>query len=727
MAVTVFQGDCRVVAATLPAAWFHCVVTSIPYWGLRAYGTEPQVWGGNPDCAHEWGDALSSRRRGQAAGETAQAGNTTKRVCPPELQQGAFCRHCRAWLGELGSEPSLSLFVAHVVEVFRAIRRTMRADSTLWLNVGDCYATTPNGRSAADTKRFGADDRTFRDKPVGTVVDGLKPKDLAMAPAKVALALQEDGWLLRSQIVWTKLAPMPESLGGTHWERCRVKTANGKVSRRGDPGDTGGWPEHKGTIWDSGDGYGSAAAQWADCPGCPKCAATDGLVLRWDSGRPTTATEMVYLFAVGQRYFYDLEAVRVPVSAATLADGRTERGQRGTKGQYAAVDGNAGFNPAGRNLWNYWMLGSEPSREEHYAAYPSELVRRCLAAGTSERGCCPTCGAPWARIVDTHYQKGYRTGHLGYAYKGDTTGMVDRSNRPAIDKITKTLGWRPTCTCAVVTCSSCSRVVELPHGSQAPSTNKSMSDLRGRVSPVQAQPNSLPAGVLRPAPEPASGAVREVREELCAEAEGCALLRQPVRDGVGIAPAAEHTGVVPRSEGLHSGLSAGPPERIQGGLRDAAPAGHGRNARPAAHAGGGRPPQESGEGQQRAGQLGTDDKAGARLRAESPLHGNVPLLRPRVSGEGACPHCGGPLTVAPPSPIPCRTLDPFGGSGTTGLVADQMGRDCALVELKPEYAQMAERRINRDAPLLTTVTVAPPPSEPEGRQLALFPEGGAEG
>jgi hypothetical protein len=72
-------------------------------------------------------------------------------------------------------------------------------------------------------------------------------------------------------------------------------------------------------------------------------------------------------------------------------------------------------------------------------------------------------------------------------------------------------------------------------------------------------------------------------------------------------------------------------------------------------------------------------------------------------------------------------LDPFGGSGTTGLVADQMGRDCALVELKPEYAQMAERRINRDAPLLTTVTVAPPPSEPEGRQLALFPEGGAEG
>jgi DNA modification methylase len=66
-------------------------------------------------------------------------------------------------------------------------------------------------------------------------------------------------------------------------------------------------------------------------------------------------------------------------------------------------------------------------------------------------------------------------------------------------------------------------------------------------------------------------------------------------------------------------------------------------------------------------------------------------------------------------------LDPFGGSGTTGLVADQMGRDCALVELKPEYAQMAERRINRDAPLLTTVTAAP---APEGRQLALFPEAG---
>jgi DNA modification methylase len=522
MAVTVFQGDCRVVAATLPAEWFHCVVTSIPYWGLRAYGTEPQVWGGDSGCAHEWGGVLSSRRRGQAAGETAQVGNTTKRVCPPELQQGAFCIHCRAWLGELGSEPSLSLFVAHVVEVFRAIRRTMRADSTLWLNVGDCYATTPNGRSAADTKRFGADDRTFRDKPVGTVVDGLKPKDLAMAPARVALALQEDGWLLRSQIVWTKLAPMPESLGGTHWERCRVKTVyrpdvrDGTIAGRARDGAA--------IHFDYRQPQGS---EWADCSGCPKCAATDGLVLHWDSGRPTTATEMVYLFAVGQRYFYDLEAVRVPVSAATLADGRTERGQRGTKGQYAAIDGNAGFNPAGRNLWNYWMLGSEPSREEHYAAYPAELVRRCLAAGTSERGCCPTCGAPWARVIEQG-PSDWPERRLNGASRGSLVTGANAVHGVGTDhtlgrRASRTTGWRPTC---------------------------------------------------------------------------------------------------------------------------------------------------------------------------------------------ACPD-------APP--IPCRVLDPFGGSGTTGLVADQMGRDCALVELKPEYAQMAERRINRDAPLLTTVTAAP---APEGRQLALFPEAG---
>jgi DNA modification methylase len=99
-----------------------------------------------------------------------------------------------------------------MVEVFREVRRVLRKDGTLWLNLGDSYAASVNGRSAADTKAVGNDDRTFRDKPFSTIGNGLKPKDLCGIPWRVAFALQADGWWLRQDIIWSKPNPMPESV-----------------------------------------------------------------------------------------------------------------------------------------------------------------------------------------------------------------------------------------------------------------------------------------------------------------------------------------------------------------------------------------------------------------------------------------------------------------------------------------------------------------------------------
>src|SRR6185295_1017731 len=111
MTVRILQGDCRDVLKTLPDESVHCVVTSPPYWGLRDYGVA----------------------------------------------------------GQLGCERSAGEHIDTMTEVFRDVRRVLRADGTLWLNYGDCYATAPNGRSAADTKAAGGDDRTFRDKPFSTI------------------------------------------------------------------------------------------------------------------------------------------------------------------------------------------------------------------------------------------------------------------------------------------------------------------------------------------------------------------------------------------------------------------------------------------------------------------------------------------------------------------------------------------------------------------------------
>lgn len=155
MAVRIIVGDAEEQLAKLPDASVHCVVTSPPYWGLRAYG------GGKK---------------------------------------------------EMGSEPTYDEHIKKLVEVFREVKRVLRPDGTLWLNYGDVYASSVNGRKAEDIKKLGKDDRTFRNKPVNTVTGDLKPKDLAMMPARVALALQKDGWYLRSDIIWVKPNPMPESI-----------------------------------------------------------------------------------------------------------------------------------------------------------------------------------------------------------------------------------------------------------------------------------------------------------------------------------------------------------------------------------------------------------------------------------------------------------------------------------------------------------------------------------
>jgi len=151
---TILVGDALEQLRTLPDESVHCVVTSPPYWGLRDYN-EP---------------------------------------------------------GQLGLEPTPEEYVAKMVEVFRDVRRVLRGDGTCWVNLGDSYAGGGGGNygSGMSVSAHKTHPTASKDKP--KTPPGLKPKDLVGIPWRVAFALQADGWYLRSDIIWAKPNPMPESV-----------------------------------------------------------------------------------------------------------------------------------------------------------------------------------------------------------------------------------------------------------------------------------------------------------------------------------------------------------------------------------------------------------------------------------------------------------------------------------------------------------------------------------
>ena len=318
---------------------------------------------------------------------------------------------------EIGRENTWQLHVMNLVDVFRQVRRVMRDDATCWLNYGDCY-----------------DDGTLRSMP-----------------HKVISALVEDGWYHRSTIIWSKKSPMPESVSGSRWERCRVKVGNSKRARPGaylndaqiNPGG-----DRDGSDFDS-------RAEWHLCSGCDKCRDNDGYVFRMNAGRPTTSHEYVFLLTKSDRYFYSQDANRVANSQGSIErfgiidgqqtatwntdnnknDGRSD----GTKSN----EGFRGYVPAGRNLWTVWNdIKQSNYKKAHFATFPVELAERCIKLGCSEYGCCSECGAQWAPVVDSER---YST-RPGLETKYNDNEHI-YSNPERHETQTKILDWRATCRC----------------------------------------------------------------------------------------------------------------------------------------------------------------------------------------------------------------------------------------------------------------------------------------
>ena len=198
-------GDALEILPTLDAESVQTVVTSPPYYGLRDYGTA--TWdGGDPECDH-----IAPKKGGTGVSSALQLG--VKRV---DFESGGQYRNICAKCGATGTDSQIGLeatpeaYIEKLVAVFREVRRVLRGDGTLWLNLGDSYAHEyPSGPQGKTGQRS---DRRFTASASGGTGHGLKPKDLIGIPWRVAFALQADGWWLRQDIIWAKPNPIPESV-----------------------------------------------------------------------------------------------------------------------------------------------------------------------------------------------------------------------------------------------------------------------------------------------------------------------------------------------------------------------------------------------------------------------------------------------------------------------------------------------------------------------------------
>lgn len=331
----IYEGDCREQLRSLPEASVHAVITSPPFFGLRDYGIPPVVWGGD-DHDHVWG----AHGRAHHPGQVAQSVVTNDAVAKGQTAgSGQHCE-CGAWLGQLGLEPTPEMYVAHLVEVFREVRRVLHPSGTAWLNLGDSFNAARNGGHAGGQNGMSRPEIAVQRS--GANVPGLKPKDLIGIPWMAAFALRSDGWYLRRDAIWAKGNPMPESV----------------------------------------------------------------------MDRPTSSHEYVFMLTANEDYYYDRIATLEPPSESVLRaverplaedrqyqhDTDTRMGKRSPNRVWSDPDARARM-VAGRQLRSVWNINTRPYPGAHFAVFPPKLVETPLFASTSEKGVCPECLAPWVRLI----------------------------------------------------------------------------------------------------------------------------------------------------------------------------------------------------------------------------------------------------------------------------------------------------------------------------------------
>lgn len=311
--------------------------------------------------------------------------------------------------GQLGLEKTPEEYVARMVDVFREVRRVLRDDGVMWLNIGDSYAATSKGSGGTAKSGLMKDGRPElqRQKTAARSVSNqmlsetrtfdlessnLKAKDLVGIPWMLAFALRADGWYLRSDVIWHKPNPMTESI----------------------------------------------------------------------RDRPTKSHEYVFLLTKSARYFYDAGAIVERSLCPESHRPRSPRNPDKRKGDplFATKVGDHanGKTYPTRNCRSVWTISTRRFNGAHFATMSPLLAERCIKAGTSEKGCCPGCGKPWKRLVEksrvatrpgTNSKVNRASSESESPYNGHSGTVVGNRDPHRHTTESRTVGWEAGCGCGL--------------------------------------------------------------------------------------------------------------------------------------------------------------------------------------------------------------------------------------------------------------------------------------
>ena len=332
----IIHGNALRVLKKLPSESVDCIITSPPYWGLRDYGEEANtIWGGDPYCEHEW--VLNIKK------DSIEEGNI-------KGFRSGFCKKCGAWFGQLGLEPSLEMYIEHLSEIMKELKRVLKKTGVIFWVHGDSYFTSSPSNKKEFWRELEREDDSLIDRLVRK--NSYSSRELGISSPLKCMCLQnyrfilrcidELGLILRNIIIWHKPNHMPSSV----------------------------------------------------------------------RDRFASAYEPVFMLVKSKRYWFDLDAVRVPTRnpeadfKRVMFDvrGGTKKHQQGGVSAFRTknIEEVKARLYLGKNPGDVWAISTQPFPDAHFAVYPEKLVETMIKAACPQE-ICKKCGKARVRIIDKNY------------------------------------------------------------------------------------------------------------------------------------------------------------------------------------------------------------------------------------------------------------------------------------------------------------------------------------